>query len=284
MICYKQIIITIAFSVLLFSMYYYHGSNGKQYEQYKNDKTCPPCIINKCAPCPVLHHSQKVRHRKHHQDIDIEQQQPLDIEIRQRQYQPIDMEIEQRKPIEIGQYDYMTGLNYADPVYKADQISLKDALIFPEQRLNRDELYMKNMALRTGMIGNFTSGFPDTPKLYGYLYENMEEIVAGHRNGPQCQQNVNINVNTVRNRRVLPLLGYETYPNSRQFKYYTILNDVGVNMQVAPKIEIEFKMNDNGRLQRINKRELYGGDIVQMNTLDCSLFTVKMLGKDDIRF
>ena len=117
------------------------------------------------------------------------------------------------------------------------------------------------MAIQSGLAFNHTRGFPDTPKLRGYLYEN---------------------VSNNQNRRILPLFGYETYPNSHRFKYYTLLNDQGLANHLAPKIEIEFIIN-NGRSRKINKKELYDDDIVQMNNLETSQFTVKLLERDEIR-
>lgn len=151
---------------------------------------------------------------------------------------------------------YLTG----DPISAEDNRRLIDPLVFPDKRDDRHNLHLKDVAIRTGLYGNYTRGIPDTPILRGYLYENVDNV----------------------SRRILPLMGYETYPNSRQFKYYTILNNVGVALYIAPKIEIEYIVY-KGKPKKINKRELYDGDIVQMNELDKSRFTVKLLEHDDIR-
>ena len=133
--------------------------------------------------------------------------------------------------------------------------NIRDPLVFPEERLDRHEYYLKNLPI-------YTRGYPDAPKLRGYLYEKK----VGKEN-----------------RRILPLFGYESYPNSRQFKYYTILNDVGLAYHLAPKIEIEYRIMNN-RPFRLNRRELYDNDVVQMNELEKSRFIVKLLNKDELLF
>lgn len=147
-----------------------------------------------------------------------------------------------------------------DPITLKDKHDLHDPLRFPEERLDRHNLYLKDMAIRSGLAHNHTRGYPDTPKLRGYLYENVDK----------------------RKRRILPLFGYETYPHSYKFKYYTLLNDQGLSNHLAPKIEIEYIIK-NGRERKINKQELYDDDVVQMNNLETSQFTVKLLEKDEIR-
>ena len=145
-----------------------------------------------------------------------------------------------------------------DIVEETDKENLINPLRYPEERLDRHNLYLKNLA----MDSTYTRGYPDTPKLRGYIYE----IVEDHSR-----------------RRILPLFGYETYPNSRRIRYYTILSNIGLNKYIAPKIEIEYKIINN-RKTKINNQELYDDDIVQMNDLEESKFIVKRIVKDQFLF
>lgn len=146
----------------------------------------------------------------------------------------------------------------SDPVKRKDNLDMRNPLVFPEERLDRHNLYLRDKMVDNRLAYVHTQGFPDTPKLRGYLYENTDKP----------------------NRRILPLFGYETYPNSYRFKYYTILNDVGLSIHLAPKIEIEYRVANNS-LQKLNKNELYNNDVVQLNNLETSQFTIKMLDKED---
>lgn len=149
--------------------------------------------------------------------------------------------------------------NIRDPVKIKDNIDIKSPFVYPEERLDRHNLYLKDKMLDHKLAYIHTQGYPDTPKLRGYLYENT---------------------NDTHKRRILPLFGYETYPNSYRYKYYTILNDVGLSIHLAPKIEIEYIMK-NSSLIKLNKRELYDNDIVQLNDLETSQFTIKLLERNE---
>jgi hypothetical protein len=145
-----------------------------------------------------------------------------------------------------------------DIVEETDKENLINPLRYPEERLDRHNLYLKNLAMES----TYSRGYPDTPKLRGYIYEIADDNSR---------------------RRILPLFGYETYPNSRRIRYYTILNNVGLNKYLAPKIEIEYKIVNN-RKTKINNQELYDDDIIQMNDLDESKFIVKRIVKDQFLF
>jgi hypothetical protein len=143
-----------------------------------------------------------------------------------------------------------------DPIVQEDRYTMKNPLSYPESRLDRH-----NMDIRDKILGHkasiFTRGYPDTPKLMGYLYQ-------------------------VDNRsKVLPLFGYETYPNSQTYKYYTIISDIGLAVHLAPKIPIEYYI-ENDRPRKINGKKLYDDDIVQVNDLDHTKYIVKILEYDSI--
>lgn len=143
-----------------------------------------------------------------------------------------------------------------DPIRTQDNKDNMDPSKFPETRLDRHNL----LPVGHRLIGLFSQGYSDTPILRGYLYENKQ-------NG----------------RRILPLYGQETYPNSRRFRYYTLLNDIGIAIHLAPKIEIEYIIRNN-KPHKIHEKEIYDGDIVQMNELETSHFIVKLLAKDNLYY
>lgn len=228
-VCFNTNIVLILIIIFAGLLYYYQNHiNNIKKNAMKKCKPCKPC-----KPCPTIiqtYHSQPAQ--------IIQQEQPI---------HPVVSE---------------------DPVILKDKRDLHDPLRFPEERLDRHNLYLKDMAIRSGLAYTHTRGYPDTPKLRGYLYENTAD--GKDRKDGNGQ------------RRILPLFGYETYPNSHRFKYYTLLNDQGLSNHLAPKIEIEYIIK-NGRQQKINKQELYDDDIVQMNNLETSQFTVKLLERDEIR-
>ena len=84
-----------------------------------------------------------------------------------------------------------------DPIRIQDNINNVDPSKFPDARLDRHNLHLRNLAVDYKLLGIHSQGYPDSPIMRGYLYENNEHA----------------------NRRILPLFGQETYPNSRRYRY-----------------------------------------------------------------
>lgn len=247
-ICLKTNVVILLMIILGFIVYIYQQHIEKIKKESR--KSCKPC--KPCKPCQPRQPRQPRQPSQPNNRHNVKGGYDAD---------DVDKAYTPERYDGVPNVPFIDGHGrYVDPVRIQDNKNLLDPYKYPEKRLDRHNLYLKNLAVNYKAYGLHSQGYPDTPILRGYLYENKP--ISGV------------------NKRILPLFGYETYPNSRRYKYYTVLEEVGLD--IAPKIEIEFRI-ENGNPRKLKYRELYDDDVVVINKLEDTRFTVRMVEHDEIR-
>ena len=140
------------------------------------------------------------------------------------------------------------------PIEIRDKDDLQDPLRFPYKRFSNFQ-YPSNPEI----FNIHTQGYPDTPHLQGYLYDQTDKG------------------------RVLPFFGSQLIPHRNRYRYYTMLDNVGLNLKMAPKLEIEYRL-ENGKPRKLQEKEIYDGDIVKINELMPGKFVVKFQDKNYLSY